>query len=65
MVTEQKSETRVRKPAHVSRITTEQKRELVKLAVEMAQKRDFSGISAMAELEKLMPEAAKSAKKRL
>jgi hypothetical protein len=43
--------TRERKPSNVSRITADTKIELVKKAIEMAQKGDFSGVAAMAQVE--------------
>jgi hypothetical protein len=43
--------TRERKPARVSKIIADTKRELVKKAIEMAQKGDFSGLAAMAQVE--------------
>ena len=44
---------RVRKPARISKMTSAQKQELVKKAIEMAENGDYSGVVAMAAVEKL------------
>ena len=53
MTQQSSADSRVRKPARVSKITIDQKRDLVKKALEIALEGDFSGISAMAQLEQI------------